>query len=146
MNVASYCGFTDDHYRELVELQERLGHDNFEVLAFPCNQFGKQEPSKNKYIKQFADDHYRVNFQMFAKIKTIGDQAHPLYKWLKRESGHAPNWNFCKYLVNAEGEVKKFEPASTSIMDMEDQIEDEVRHAEIHGPYLREYRDYHDDL
>eukprot|EP00794_Sanderia_malayensis_P007813 gene7813-8659_t len=123
VNVASECGYTDNHYKELNNLQNMLQEESFEILAFPCNQFGAQEPKKNSAIERFAKRNYNVEFQLFSKIKTIGEDAHPLYKWLKLSSGEEPNWNFCKYLINAEGKVIKFFSANISPMAMYSDIE-----------------------
>ena len=69
VNVASECGYTDNHYRQLVDLQRSFDKNRFEVLAFPCNQFGKQEPKNNKFIRQFANENYQINFQVIVLKK-----------------------------------------------------------------------------
>lgn len=86
VNVASECGFTDQHYRALQQLQRDLGPHHFNVLAFPCNQFGQQEPDSNKEIESFARHTYSVSFPMFSKVAVIGTGAHPAFKYLTRES------------------------------------------------------------
>ncbi|XP_074643191.1 glutathione peroxidase 7-like [Tubulanus polymorphus] len=107
VNVASECGFTDGHYKALVDLQRTLGKTgSFSVLGFPCNQFGAQEPGTNEQIKKFAQINYKVNFPMFAKINVVdGITVAPLWKYLAEKSGSAPQWNFWKYLVSSDGEV-----------------------------------------
>ncbi|XP_065769156.1 glutathione peroxidase 7 isoform X2 [Muntiacus reevesi] len=82
VNVASECGFTDQHYRALQQLQRDLGPHHFNVLAFPCNQFGQQEPDSNKEIENFARRTYSVSFPMFSKIAVTGTGAHPAFKFL----------------------------------------------------------------
>lgn len=86
VNVASECGFTDQHYRALQQLQRDLGPHHFNVLAFPCNQFGQQEPDSDKEIESFARRTYSVSFPMFSKIAVTGTGAHPAFKYLTRES------------------------------------------------------------
>lgn len=86
VNVASECGFTEGHYRALQQLQRDLGPHHFNVLAFPCNQFGQQEPDSNKEIESFARRTYSVSFPMFSKVAVTGTGAHPAFKYLTRES------------------------------------------------------------
>ncbi len=123
VNVASECGYTDNHYREMVQLQAAFKDRPFAILAFPCNQFGAQEPKRNSAIERFARHHYNINFPLFSKIQVIGQNAHPLYQWLRNMVGEEPNWNFCKYLVNKEGKVVKFEYSNISPMAMFNDIE-----------------------
>uniref|UniRef100_A0A667I4G3 Glutathione peroxidase n=1 Tax=Lynx canadensis TaxID=61383 RepID=A0A667I4G3_LYNCA len=103
VNVASECGFTDQHYRALQQLQRDLGPHHFNVLAFPCNQFGQQEPDSNKEIESFARRTYGVSFPMFSKVAVTGTGAHPAFKYLIQTSGKEPTWNFWKYLVAPDG-------------------------------------------
>ncbi|XP_048205872.1 glutathione peroxidase 7 [Perognathus longimembris pacificus] len=105
VNVASECGFTDQHYRALQQLQRDLGPHHFNVLAFPCNQFGQQEPDSNREIESFARRTYSVSFPMFSKVAVIGTGAHPAFKYLTQTSGKEPTWNFWKYLVAPDGKV-----------------------------------------
>ncbi|XP_029416185.1 glutathione peroxidase 7, partial [Nannospalax galili] len=86
VNVASECGFTDQNYRALQQLQRDLGPYHFNVLAFPCNQFGQQEPDSNREIESFVRRTYSVSFPMFSKVAVIGTGAHPAFKYLTRES------------------------------------------------------------
>ena len=86
VNVASECGFTDEHYRALQQLQRDLGPHHFNVLAFPCNQFGQQEPDSNGEIESFVRRTYSVSFPMFSKIAVTGTGAHPAFKYLTGES------------------------------------------------------------
>jgi glutathione peroxidase len=108
VNTASACGFTPQ-YKGLEDLQQALKPRGFSVLGFPCNQFGSQEPGDAKQIEQFCESNYSVSFPLFAKIDVNGDQAHPLYKYLKSEKsgvlGASIKWNFTKFLVDRQGRV-----------------------------------------
>jgi len=109
VNVASHCGFTPQ-YKGLETLQEKYHDRGFDVLAFPCNQFGAQEPGTEKEIQQFCETHYGVTFPLFAKIDVNGDNAAPLYRHLKTAKKgllgtEAIKWNFTKFLVNRNGNV-----------------------------------------
>jgi glutathione peroxidase len=121
VNVASKCGFTPQ-YADLQELHEQFG-SKLTILGFPANNFGSQEPGTNLQIAEFCEKNYGVSFQMFEKISVIGDDQHPLYQWLKTKTGKEPSWNFCKYLVKADGTVKFF-PSNVNPMDK--QIIDEI--------------------
>nr|QBR98222.1 glutathione peroxidase [Diaphanosoma celebensis] len=119
VNVASLCGFTDTTYRGLKRLQDILGYGNrFQVLAFPCNQFGDQEPYDNDIIQQFAVTNYAVEFPMFAKVDVIGEEAHPAFKNLISQSSIHPEWNFYKYLVGPDGRVIKAWSTKATIDDI----------------------------
>lgn len=114
VNTASKCGFTPQ-YKDLQELYKK--HEGeVEVLAFPCNQFGKQEPGEAEEIQQFCDLQFNVTFPIFDKIDVNGDDAHPLYEYLKEKQpgllGSKPiKWNFTKFLVDGNGEpVKRYAP------------------------------------
>jgi glutathione peroxidase len=109
VNVASKCGFTPQ-YAGLEELQKRFRKRGFEVLGFPCDQFGHQEPGDEKEIQSFCKLTYDVSFPMFAKTEVNGDNAHPLYKALKKEAPGlmgtgAIKWNFTKFLVDKDHTV-----------------------------------------
>ena len=117
VNTASECGFTPQ-YKELQKLHETYG-DKITVLGFPCNDFGGQEPGTATNIQSFCEKNYGVTFQMFDKVAVKGKAIAPLYEWLttKTQNGwneQAPTWNFCKYLVNEEGELVKFFPSGVS--------------------------------
>ncbi|WP_363797499.1 glutathione peroxidase [Lysobacter firmicutimachus] len=115
VNVASKCGFTPQ-YTGLEKLQREYHARGFEVLGFPCDQFGHQEPGDEAEIKNFCSLTYDVTFPMYAKIDVNGDAAHPLWKWLKDEKGgflgiDAIKWNFTKFLVGRDGKViKRYAP------------------------------------
>lgn len=102
VNIASGCGFAPQ-LGELQELRDQIGHDNFEILGFPSNDFGRQEPLEGEAIHNFCEKNYGVKFPVFEKIMVRGEQAHPLFKFLTQSS--TPRWNFHKYLINKDGEV-----------------------------------------
>jgi glutathione peroxidase len=116
VNVASQCGFTPQ-YAGLEALHRRFRGRGFAVLGFPCDQFGHQEPGDESAIMKFCADNYGVTFPMFAKIKVNGEDAHPLFRALKREAPgllgtQAIKWNFTKFLVDRERRVvRRYAPA-----------------------------------
>jgi glutathione peroxidase len=114
VNTASKCGFTPQ-YAGLEALYEQLRGDGFVVLGFPCNQFGAQEPGTEDEIGEFCQLNYGVSFPMFAKVDVNGDDAHPLFTWLKTEKsgllGGRIKWNFTKFLVGRDGQViRRYSP------------------------------------
>jgi len=117
VNTASQCGFTPQ-YAGLEELHKKYKDKGFEVLGFPCNQFGSQEPGTEKEIKSFCETSFGVSFPMFAKVEVNGANAHPLYQYLKSEKAgifgtEGIKWNFTKFLINKNGEVvNRFAPNS----------------------------------
>jgi glutathione peroxidase len=108
VNTASKCGFTPQ-YKGLQELYAKYNERGFELLAFPCDQFGHQEPGSNDEIKSFCETNYGVDFPLFSKIDVNGDDEHPLYTLLKSEKGgllgDSIKWNFTKFLVDKKGKV-----------------------------------------
>ncbi len=109
VNTASRCGLTPQ-YRGLQALYDRFRDRGFVVLGFPSNQFAQQEPGSSDEIAEFCETNYGVSFPMFEKIDVNGDDAHPLFKWLKAEKPgalgiEAIKWNFSKFLVDREGRV-----------------------------------------
>lgn len=109
VNTASACGFTPQ-YAGLETLYRKWQAAGLVVLGFPCNQFGAQEPGDAAAIGQFCQTNFGVSFPLFAKIDVNGENAHPLYVWLKQSapgvlSTEAIKWNFTKFLVNREGKV-----------------------------------------
>ncbi|MBB3228290.1 glutathione peroxidase [Luteibacter sp. Sphag1AF] len=118
VNVASKCGFTPQ-YKGLEALYEEWSPKGFEVLGFPCDQFGHQEPGNEEEIKNFCSLTYEVTFPMFAKVDVNGEKAHPLYRWLKSEGkgilgSEGIKWNFTKFLVDRDGQVvKRYAPTDT---------------------------------
>jgi glutathione peroxidase len=116
VNTASYCGYTPQ-YQGLEAVYQKYKGRGFEVLAFPANEFGAQEPGTDAEIKAFCGAKYKVTFPMFAKIVVDGEGIHPLYRFLTSPEtdpkfpGPIP-WNFTKFLVNRKGEViARFQPA-----------------------------------
>ncbi len=115
VNVASKCGFTPQ-YTGLEKLWQDYRARGLVVLGFPCDQFGNQEPGNEEEIRKFCSLTYAVDFPMFAKVDVNGPQAHPLWKWLKKEKGgllgiDAIKWNFTKFLVGRDGTpLKRYAP------------------------------------
>lgn len=107
VNVASKCGFTPQ-YKELEEIYRDLNKSGFEILAFPCNQFGAQEPGDSEEIKNFCSLNYNISFPLFSKVDVNGDSASPLFEMLKNSlpgllRTKAIKWNFTKFLVDRNG-------------------------------------------
>ncbi|HSZ94917.1 MAG TPA: glutathione peroxidase [Bradyrhizobium sp.] len=117
VNTASACGFTPQ-YKGLEALQQKYSVRGFSVLGFPCNQFGRQEPGSAAEIGQFCSSNYAVSFPMFDKIDVNGDNAHPLYQYLRGEKsgllGSSIKWNFTKFLIDRSGKVVgRYAPTTT---------------------------------
>jgi glutathione peroxidase len=108
VNTASACGFTPQ-YRGLEALHKTLNPRGFSVLGFPCNQFGSQEPGDSRRIEEFCASNYAITFPMFEKIEVNGQNAHPLYQYLKNAKsgllGASIKWNFTKFLTDRSGKV-----------------------------------------
>ena len=109
VNTASKCGFTPQ-YKGLEALYKKFNDKGLEILGFPCNQFGAQEPGSEDEIAQFCELNYGVTFPLFAKVDVNGRDAAPVYKYLKSEKpgllgSEAIKWNFTKFLVDREGKV-----------------------------------------
>lgn len=117
VNTASACGFTPQ-YKGLQALYEKLHNQGLEVLAFPCNQFKKQEQGSNEEIQKFCDLQFNIKFPLFNKIEVNGDNTHELFKYLKAQApgilgSESIKWNFTKFLVNRKGEViKRYAPTT----------------------------------
>jgi glutathione peroxidase len=127
VNTASKCGFTPQ-YEGLEQVYEQFKDRGVEVLGFPCNQFGSQEPGSADEIGAFCQKNYGVNFPMFEKIDVNGDNAHPLYKFLKSEGKgilgtEAIKWNFTKFLVKKDGSVYKRYASTTAPKELLPDIE-----------------------
>ena len=111
VNTASACGFTPQ-FEGLETLHKTYGERGLAVIGFPCNQFGGQDPGSNEEIGAFCQRNYGVSFAMMEKVEVNGDNAHPLFKWLKAEApgllgSEAIKWNFTKFLVGKDGRVLK---------------------------------------
>jgi len=117
VNTASKCGFTPQ-YTGLESLQKTYSANGFSVLAFPCNQFGGQEPGTEQDIESFCDLNYQTTFPLFSKIEVNGASSHPLFTHLKSEApgvlgSKRIKWNFTKFLINQQGEVvKRYAPST----------------------------------
>ncbi len=127
VNVASQCGFTPQ-YEGLEKLYETYKDDGFMVLGFPSNQFGEQEPGSDEEIIFFCQGTYDVQFDMFSKIDVNGDNADPLYKYLKHEQSgflwtESIKWNFTKFLVDRKGNVVERYGSSTKPESIKEDIE-----------------------
>jgi glutathione peroxidase len=149
VNTASKCGFTPQ-YSDLQKLYEKFSSQGLVILGFPCNQFGEQEPGENDEVNTFCQLNYGVTFPIFEKIDVKGSDAHPLFRYLTKETpfggydtsnsmgkilyamlsekypenvfGDTIKWNFTKFLINRDGQVvKRFEP-TVAPFDMEDEI------------------------
>jgi glutathione peroxidase len=111
VNTASKCGFTPQ-YDGLEKLYQQFKDRDFEVLGFPCNQFGAQEPGTADEIAEFCKINFGVTFPLMAKVDVNGDKASPLFDWMKKEAkglmgSTSIKWNFTKFLINREGNVVK---------------------------------------
>lgn len=127
VNTASQCGFTPQ-FAGLEELYQRYQAQGFSVLGFPCNQFGGQDPDSNANIQQFCQVNYGVSFPMFAKIEVNGEQAHPLFQYLKQQAtgllgSEMIKWNFTKFLIAKDGTVFKRYAPTTKPEDISNDIE-----------------------
>lgn len=128
VNVASNCGLTDTNYKQLQQLYNKYSEkEGLRILAFPSNQFAGQEPGTSEEIFNFVKQ-YNVTFDMFEKIDVNGENAHPLWKWLKIQKGgeglitNDIKWNFTKFIVNKEGKVMNRFPPSTEPLNMEETL------------------------
>jgi glutathione peroxidase len=115
VNTASECGYTPQ-YAELEKLHDQY-KDKLVVIGFPCNDFGGQEPGSAAEIKTFCQKNYGVSFLMMDKVTTKGEQTAPIYKWLIAQTKQTPSWNFCKYLIDGNGQVIKFFPSRVGPLD-----------------------------
>ncbi|XP_051130031.1 probable phospholipid hydroperoxide glutathione peroxidase [Andrographis paniculata] len=126
VNVASQCGLTNSNYSQLTDLYQKYKDQGLEILAFPCNQFGSQEPGTNEEIQQFACTRFKAEYPVFGKIDVNGSNADPLYKYLKSAKGgflgDGIKWNFTKFLVDKDGHVVNRYAPTTSPMSIEKDI------------------------
>ncbi len=117
VNTASKCGFTPQ-YEGLQKLQDQYADKGFSVLAFPCDQFGKQEPGSDEEIVSFCTTNFNINFPIFSKIEVNGENAAPIYQVMKSSAtgifgSEGIKWNFTKFLVNQDGDVvKRYAPTT----------------------------------
>ena len=132
VNTASQCGFTPQ-YQGLQSLYDKFSAQGFSVLGFPCNQFGQQEPGQATDIQSFCQTRYGVTFPLFTKVDVNGDNAHPLFKFLRQASpgmaipflgsADAIKWNFTKFLVDRQGQVVKRYGSMTKPEEIESDIQ-----------------------
>ena len=127
VNTASECGFTPQ-YAGLQQLHERFSARGFEVLGFPCNQFGKQEPGDAAQIGTFCEKNFGVTFPLFEKIDVKGPDAHPLFRYLTGQARgllgtKSVKWNFTKFLVDRQGNVLKRYAPKTKPQEIASRIE-----------------------
>ncbi|PQM34596.1 putative phospholipid hydroperoxide glutathione peroxidase [Prunus yedoensis var. nudiflora] len=126
INVASKCGLTNSNYTELNQLYQQYKDQGLEVVAFPCNQFGDEEPGSNEEIEEFVCTRFKSEFPIFDKIEVNGDNAAPLYKFLKLGKwgffGDDIQWNFTKFLVDRDGKVSDRYYPTTSPLSLERDI------------------------
>ena len=128
VNVASHCGFTPQ-YKDLQQLYIDFNKKGLEVLAFPCNQFGFQEPGSLRDIQNFCTEHYAVTFPIFSKIDVNGDNEHKIYTYLKKRAPGVLGttkikWNFTKFLIDYKDiSVKRYAPQTAVIEIRKDLVE-----------------------
>ncbi|KAL3498830.1 hypothetical protein ACH5RR_041562 [Cinchona calisaya] len=120
VNVASKCGMTNSNYIELNQLYQKYKEQGLEILAFPCNQFGEEEPGSNDQILDFVCTRFKSEFPIFDKIEVNGESAAPLYKFLKKGKwgilGDDVQWNFAKFLVDKNGQaVDRYYPTTSPL-------------------------------
>ena len=129
VNVASQCGFTPQ-YKGLQELYSEFRDRGLDVLGFPCDQFGHQEPGSDAEIKSFCNSNYGISFPLFSKIRVNGHGENPVYTFLKKQKGgfltDAIKWNFTKFLVNRQGNVVRRFGSSTTPAAIRRDIEKEL--------------------
>lgn len=131
VNVASKWGKTAVNYKQLVALQQKYAEaEGLRILAFPCNQFGSQEPGTDAEIKEFAANkgvEFNKGFDFFSKIDVNGSNAHPLWEYMKKKQGgtltNAIKWNFSKFVIDKQGQpVARFSPMDDPIPKVEEEI------------------------
>jgi glutathione peroxidase len=120
VNVASFCGYTPQ-YKDLEEVYQRYKDKGLVILGFPANNFGQQEPGTDEEIKTFCDTKYNVTFDLFSKISVKGNDQHPLYRYITKDSPFPGEvkWNFQKYLVDKNGNIVAMYPSKVKPTDKE---------------------------
>jgi glutathione peroxidase len=121
VNVASNCGFTKQ-YEGLQSLHTKYYDQGLRIVAFPCNQFGGQEPGSDEEIKSFCTKNYGVTFPVSIRVDVKGEGAHPVYKYLVKETGRDIDWNFDKFIIDRQGKVTRKSPDVTP-EDIESEIQ-----------------------
>ena len=123
VNTATRCGFTPQ-YKDLEAIYEKYNEQGFEILDFPCNQFGGQAPGTIAEIKAFCSTNYNVKFTQFDKIEVNGENEHPLYTYLKANAENKNNirWNFTKFLISPDGKILKRFESGDKMEDVESAV------------------------
>ncbi|XP_031278231.1 probable phospholipid hydroperoxide glutathione peroxidase [Pistacia vera] len=125
VNVASQCGLTNSNYTELSQFYQKYRDQGLEILAFPCNQFGAQEPGSNEEIVEFACTRFKAEYPIFDKVDVNGESAAPIYKFLKSsKSEDNIKWNFSKFLVDKDGNVVNHYDPTTNPSSFENDIKE----------------------
>ncbi|XP_074525611.1 putative glutathione peroxidase 8 [Halichoeres trimaculatus] len=127
VNVASHCEHTEANYRSLQELHRELGTSHFNVLAFPCGQFGDTEMGTSRDIEAYSKSTYGVTFPFFSKIKIMGSEADPAFRFITDSVQKLPKWNFWKFLVSPEGKVVRFWRTDESMESVRQEVATMVR-------------------
>ncbi|KAK6137495.1 hypothetical protein DH2020_028748 [Rehmannia glutinosa] len=126
VNVASQCGLTNSNYTELTQLYEKYKDQGLEILAFPCNQFGSQEPGTIEEIQNFVCTRFKAEYPVFDKVEVNGPNTAPIYKYMKSVKGSLfgdnIKWNFSKFLVDKEGQIVDRYAPTTSPLSIEKDI------------------------
>ena len=126
VNTASQCGFTPQ-YKGLQKLHDEFAPQGFNVLGFPCDQFGGQEPGTDEEIAGFCERNFGVTFPLFSKVEVNGDGAHPVFQWLRAQKGgllgSKIKWNFTKFLIGKDGQVVDRFATKTDPADIASDIE-----------------------
>lgn len=134
VNTASKCGFTPQ-FAGLEKLYHKYREQGLEILGFPCNQFGGQDPGSNEQIGEFCSKNYGVSFPMFSKVNVKGPEAHVIFRYLTNQSkgilGSGIKWNFTKFLVNRQGEVINRYAPTTKPESLEEDIEQALAQAAV---------------
>ena len=129
VNTATRCGFTPQ-YKDLEALFQKYKEQGFDILDFPCNQFGQQAPGTIQEIHEFCTANYDIHFPQFDKIDVNGANAHPLYTWLKEQGGGGDiKWNFPKFLIGRNGKVIKRYESRDQVAAIEADMQKEVNSA-----------------
>nr|QBY35584.1 glutathione peroxidase 2 [Dunaliella salina] len=127
-NVASKCGFTDANYKGLQATYEKYSAYGLEILAFPCDQFGHQEPGTEEEISQFCSENYKVTFPLFSKVDVNGPNTHPVFQFLKAKlpkqkgGGSDIGWNFFKFIIDKRGNPTRLFPQTYDVARVEQEV------------------------
>ncbi|XP_012671344.1 probable glutathione peroxidase 8 [Clupea harengus] len=127
VNVASHCELTEKNYRALQELHRELGTSHFNVLGFPCSQFGHTEQGMSRDIEAWTKATYGITFPFFSKIKIMGSESNPAFKFLTDSVQKIPKWNFWKFLVGPDGQVVKFWKSEEPFEEIRQEVTAQVR-------------------